>query len=70
MGVYEGRGTLSKSLKLLENRWVETRMSWDDVRAKEFQERFLTPLTMDLRSAVGAMDQMAILLTRIKSECE
>jgi hypothetical protein len=70
MGVYEGRGTLSKSLKLLENRWHETKMSWDDPRAKEFEERFLQPIAMDLRNAVTAMDQVAVLMTRIRAECE
>ena len=28
MGVYEGRGQLSKSIKELLLRWNETRMSW------------------------------------------
>jgi len=70
MGVYEGRGTLSKAVKLLENRWHEAKMSWDDPRAREFEERFLMPLNMDLRNAVTAMDQIAILLTRIRAECE
>jgi hypothetical protein len=69
MGVYEGRGTLAKAIKQLDNRWIDARMSWDDVRSREFEERFLMPLRMDLRSAVSAMDQMATLLTRIRAEC-
>lgn len=70
MGVYEGRGTLGKALKQLEAKWIETLSNWDDVRAKEFEQRFLAPLQLDLRNAVGAMDQMAVLLTKIHSECE
>ena len=70
MGVYEGRGTLGKALKQLENRWMEARMNWDDARTKEFENRFLVPLQSDLRNAVAAMDQMAVLLSRIHSECE
>jgi hypothetical protein len=70
MGVYEGRGTLAKAIKLLENRWLETRMNWDDPRTREFEERFLVPLKADLMMAVTAMDQMAVLLSRIHSECE
>jgi hypothetical protein len=69
MGVYEGRGTLAKSITQLDNRWVDARMSWDDVRSREFEERFLMPLRMDLRNAVSAMDQMATLLSRIRGEC-
>jgi hypothetical protein len=70
MGVYEGRGTLAKAIKLLENRWMDTRMSWDDPRTREFEERFLVPLKADLMMAVTAMDQMAVLLSRIHAECE
>ena len=51
-------------------RWLETLPYWDDARTKEFEQRFLAPLQLDLRNAVGAMDQMAVLLTKIYSECE
>ena len=70
MGVYEGRGTLSKSLKALETRWAETRMDWSDSRAVDFEKRFLEPMKLDLRSAVSAMDHMAVLLSKIRHECE
>jgi len=69
MGVYEGRGLLSKSIKELTLRWNETKMSWDDVRGREFEKRFLEPLEMDLMNAVAAMDHMAILLSQVKSAC-
>lgn len=69
MGVYEGRGQLSKSMKELLLRWNETKTSWDDVRAHEFEKNFLEPLEMDLRNAVSAMDHMAILLNQIRSVC-
>jgi hypothetical protein len=70
MGIYEGRGSLAKALKQLDARWQEAKMSWDDSRSRDFEQRVLEPLHMDLRSAVSAMDQMAVLLTKIKSECD
>jgi hypothetical protein len=70
MGVYEGRGALSKALKTLENRWMEARFNWDDAQTREFEQRFMIPLQLELRNAVGAMDTMATLLSRIHSECE
>ena len=70
MGVYDGRATLSKAIKLLEMRWLEAKASWDDARTREFEAEFLEPLRLDLRNAVGAMDQVAVLLNRIESECE
>lgn len=70
MGVYEGRGQLAKAIKTLTMRWQETRMSWDDQLARRFEERFLKPLEMDLRSAVGAMEHMATMLHQIHRDCE
>jgi hypothetical protein len=70
MGVYEGRGTLAKSLSLLQSRWLETKADWDDARAREFEKRFLEPLELDLRGAVSAMDQIAVVIARIHQECE
>lgn len=70
MGVYEGRGTLAKALKSLEGRWAETAAEWDDIRAREFEQRFLVPLRQDLMNAVAAMDHMAVLMSKVRSECE
>jgi hypothetical protein len=61
---------LGKALKQLQLRWQEAKMDWDDPRSKELEERFLFPLEVDLRNTVGAMDQMAVLLSRIRHECE
>lgn len=69
MGVYEGRGQLSKSLKELMNLWLETRAAWKDANADRFEKKHLLPLEMDLRNAVSAMDVMSQLLSAIKRDC-
>lgn len=70
MGVYEGRGQLSKAMKELSLRWSEVRMNWDDSVRRGFEDRYLVPLQMDLRTAVGAMDHMAVLLQQARRDCE
>lgn len=70
MGVYEGRGTLAKALSQLQAKWLETKAEWDDPRSREFEKRFLEPLELDLRNAVSAMDQIAVVIARIHQECE
>lgn len=70
MGVYESRGQLSKGIKELGNRWLETKGAWDDTVSRRFEERYLHPLESDLKTAAAAMDQMAILLGQIRRECE
>ena len=70
MGVYEARGQLAKSLKDLGDRWADTKMDWDDVVSQRFEERFLTPLDVDLRNATSAMDHSAQLLGQIRRDCQ
>lgn len=70
MGVYEGRGQLSKSLKELMNLWLETKAAWKDANSDRFEKKHLLPLEMDLRNAVSAMDVMSQLLSAIKRDCE
>lgn len=69
MGVYEGRGQLTKAMKELMNRWLETKGSWEDANSKQFEQGFLQMVEQDLKNTVGAMDHMAILLSQIKRDC-
>ena len=69
MGVYEARGMHEKSMKELMQKWSETRHSWDDAMSRAFEEKYLTNLVMDMRNAVGAMDQMAVLLQQAYHDC-
>ena len=69
MGVYEGRGQLSKATKDLMLHWQETHRSWDDAQARRFEENVLVPLQLDVRQAESAMDHMAVLLHQAKHDC-
>jgi hypothetical protein len=70
MGVYEGRGQLSKALKNFMLRWVDARSSWDDSVSARFEEAFIQPLEMDLKNAIGAMDHMAAVLAQVRKDCQ
>lgn len=70
MGVYESRGQISKAMKDLLGRWQDVKMSWNDARAEAIEHEFIEQLDVDLRAAGAAMDQMAILLQKIRQECE
>lgn len=70
MGVYEGRGQLSKALKLLLTRWAEANMSWHDAASINFEKKYLDPLESDLRNAVSSMDHMAQVLAQVRRDCE
>jgi hypothetical protein len=70
MGVYEGRGQLSKAMKQLQMRWQEAQSSWNDVASVQFEKKFLEPLDADLRTAVTAMDHMAAVLVQARRDCQ
>jgi hypothetical protein len=70
MGMHEGTGQLAKAMKLLMEKWAQTRGVWDDEVAAKFEKTYLEPLNMDLRSALTAMDQMSVLLQQIRRDCE
>jgi hypothetical protein len=70
MGVYEGRGQLSRAIKDLRARWLDAKTAWDDANSERFEEKYIVPLEMDLKMAVSAMDTMAALLSQARHDCE
>jgi hypothetical protein len=70
MGVHGGRSQLNEAMKELMSRWSEATSSWDDAKSKEFEEKHLTPLAMDLKMAMSAMDHMAVVLQQVSRDCE
>ncbi|MGD0461055.1 MAG: hypothetical protein ABSB74_01070 [Tepidisphaeraceae bacterium] len=70
MGMHEGRARLNKSVKELMMHWNETKSQWNDGTSRAFESKFLTPLEQDAKTAVGAMDHMAQILQKVRSDCE
>ncbi|HEY1922012.1 MAG TPA: hypothetical protein VGG44_04545 [Tepidisphaeraceae bacterium] len=70
MGMHEGRARLNKSMKELMMHWNETKTQWRDGNARVFESKFLTPMEQDAKRAVSAMDHMAQVLQKIRSDCE
>jgi hypothetical protein len=70
MGLSESRAKISKTMNELLALWSATKVSWSDINSERFEETFLRPLEMDVRSTAVAMDQMASLLSQIRRECE
>jgi hypothetical protein len=69
VGVHESGGQLGKAMKELVLHWQETKAAWDDPVSRDFEQRHLVPLQMDLKMATAAMAQMAQLLDRIRQDC-
>ena len=59
MGVYEGRGQLARGMKDLNNRWLDTKSTWQDATSEAFEQEHLVTLETDLRQAITAMEAEA-----------
>jgi hypothetical protein len=70
MGVYEGRGQIARAIKLVETRWQETKLDWDDAASAHFEKKYLEPLEADLRTATTAMEHMAAVLSQVRRDCQ
>jgi hypothetical protein len=69
MGIYESRGQIAKAMKDLSAKWQDVKMDWNDARSNEIEKEFLTQIEIDARAAGAAMDQMGVLLQKIRQEC-
>jgi hypothetical protein len=70
MGLQESRGKIGRSMQDLLSLWTSTQVHWKDANSEKFEEKYLRPLQMDVRTATTAMDEMASLLSQIRRECE
>lgn len=69
MGAFEARGTLAKAIHDLTLKWQDVKMNWNDPQAEAIEKQYLQPLEIDLRMAVSAIDQLAIMLSQAKRDC-
>jgi hypothetical protein len=64
------RAKLTGAAKDLQNLWDRTLDHWDDVQARDFDERQLDPLRRQVKNAADAMSSMSEQLSRARSECQ
>jgi hypothetical protein len=50
--------------------WQQTRQAWDDVKSREFEQRFLLELLSTVDKTVVVIEELDKLVTKIKSDCE
>ena len=60
-------GALTKDLM---NRWRQTKESWRDDKADEFERNFLIELQTSVDKSLHVMEQLDKLLAKIRHECE
>jgi hypothetical protein len=70
MNVSSNGKQLAAATKDLVRRWEETKESWQDAKAAEFEQKYLFELLSAIERAVPVFDDLDKLLNRIRSDCE
>lgn len=61
---------LSSLTRELNQRWQQTRESWSDSKALEFEQRYLREVQVAVQAAVGGMTMLESTLRKIRTDCE
>jgi hypothetical protein len=70
MSLSGSKGLLTDATRQLQARWDETRNSWRDHKATEFENLYLSDLSASVNSAIRVIDELDQLLQKIHADCE
>lgn len=64
------RSQLYDAQKTARARWDSTAELWHDDSRREFEEQVWAPLDRQVSDVLRAVDQLAVLFTQVRQECE
>jgi hypothetical protein len=70
MTVGAGRTQLYTAMKTCTERWDQTRETWRDGVAADFEENCLVPLQGDVKAVLHALDRLGDVLSAMQRDCE
>lgn len=70
MSAAGSRGLLTMATRQLMSRWEETRDSWRDQKAADFEGLYLAEIGHSLNSALKVLEELDQLLAKIHADCD
>ena len=70
MSAAGSRARLAAITKDLISRWKEAKEHWRDSKSAEFEQIYIEELLTSVNAAVGSLEQLDQILTRIRKDCE
>lgn len=70
MSISNSKGLLTGATQQLQLRWEETRQSWRDGKADEFEERYLAGLAESVNATVKIIEELERLLQKVHADCD
>ncbi|MEI8038842.1 MAG: hypothetical protein WCJ14_10660 [Verrucomicrobiota bacterium] len=64
------KGLLALATRQLQARWSETRNSWRDQKASEFEALYLAELSQRVTAALRVLEDLDNLLEKIHADCD
>ena len=70
MSIEASQGALATAYSEFRVKWEESESYWQDAKRQEFESDHMADLDGRVRSATAAMADLAVLVRRIRRECE
>lgn len=70
MSVKASASALVQAMKDLNFQWEETKSFWNDIKAREFERKFVGEIPGEVSRAVTVMEELENLLKKVRSDCE
>lgn len=70
MSASASKAILLDATRQLQARWTETRATWRDHKAADFENQYLAGLSTDVHNALRVIDELDKLLQQIHADCE
>ncbi len=70
MSAAASRGALAMATRQLMSRWAETRLSWRDKKAADFEALYLSDVRDTVAAAIRTLEELDQLLEKVHADCE
>jgi len=70
MSVRESGTNLAQSTKILLNQWEDTKTHWRDDKSQQFEQNHLSDLPGKVHRATALIEELDIILKKIRHACE
>lgn len=70
MSAKESGANLVQALKELSLKWQQTKAHWHDVKSQQFEREYLEDLPDHVQRTMSVMQEIDVLLKKVRSDCE
>jgi hypothetical protein len=69
MSTQGSASNLSQATRILNLEWEKAKTHWRDRKSEEFEHTYLEDLSPQITAATNAMEEIELLLKRVRNDC-